>query len=72
MTLDLSQFSSQCTPVFRFKGTVSTENDLPKCSEVGDVIQIDQWRINKNETLFCVCVVWDGEQWIKLDPFVVE
>lgn len=62
------QVPSDCRLVFRFKGTVSTRNDLPKCGDVGDVIQVDQWRLDHNKTLFCVRVVWDGEQWIKVDP----
>ena len=69
---DISQFPSDCRLVFRFKGTVSTRNDLPECGEVGDVIQVDQWRIDQNNTLFCVHVVWDGEQWIKVDPIAVD
>lgn len=58
--------------VFRYKGIVSTRNDLPQCGEVGDVVQVDQWRIDHNNTLFCVHAVWDGEQWIKIDPITVD
>ena len=69
---NISQFPSDCRLVFRYKGTASTRNDLPECGEVGDLIQVDQWRIDQNKTLFCVRVVWDGEQWINLDPITVD
>lgn len=67
-----TQFPLDCRLVFRYKGTVSTRNDLPERGEVGDVFQVDRWRIDQNNTLFCVHVVWDGEQWIKVDPITVD
>lgn len=72
MTLDLSQFLVQSRLAFHFKGTVPTQNDLPDSGEAGDVIQVDQWRVDENKMLFCVHVVWDGDQWITLDPITVD
>lgn len=72
MTLDLSQFPVQSRLTFHFKGTVSTQNDLPECGEVGDVIQVVQWRVDRETVHINVNVVWDGEKWIKLDPIAVD
>lgn len=72
MTLDSSQFSVQSRLTFHFKGTVPTQNDLPDSGEPGDVIQVLQWWVDRETVHIDVNVVWDGEQWIKLDPVNVD
>lgn len=72
MTLNLSQFLVQSRLTFHFKGTVSTQNDLPDSGETGDVIQVLQWWVDRKTVHIDVNVVWDGEKWIKLDPIIVE
>lgn len=53
---------------FKFRGTVSSEEELPSTAETGDVYQI----ISEDETKNGVMYAWDGNQWLQIAASAVD